>query len=120
VDKDFDDDDDLNYLRVRPRHGSGSQSPASHGGFTHGSVHVGFMVDEVAPGQVFSEFFGFSLFISFHRGCPYSSTTWGMNNRSDLAVVQRRSLAPSTRTTTFACKHELLTSFSVLSILFSS
>jgi hypothetical protein len=28
-----------------------------------------------------SEFFGFSLSISFHCGSPYSYITWGMNNR---------------------------------------
>jgi hypothetical protein len=31
------------------------------------SVHVGFVVDKVPLGQVFSEHFGFSLSISFHR-----------------------------------------------------
>jgi hypothetical protein len=33
---------------------------------------VGFVVDEVALGQVFSESFGFSLLISFHRGLHIS------------------------------------------------
>jgi hypothetical protein len=33
---------------------------------------VGFVVDRVAMGQVFSEFFGFSLAISFHSGSPIS------------------------------------------------
>jgi hypothetical protein len=28
---------------------------------------VGFVVDKVAPGQVFSEYFGFPLQFSFHR-----------------------------------------------------
>jgi hypothetical protein len=32
--------------------------------------------------RVFSEFFGFPLSISFHRGSPYSYITLGMNNRS--------------------------------------
>jgi hypothetical protein len=34
-----------------------------------GSVHVGFVVDKVALGQVFPppEYFGFSLLISFHQ-----------------------------------------------------
>jgi hypothetical protein len=37
-------------------------------GFYPGSVHVGFVVDKVALGQVFSpEYFGFPLSISFHR-----------------------------------------------------
>jgi hypothetical protein len=36
-------------------------------GFTPGSVYVGFVVDKVALGQVSSDFFGFSLSLSFHR-----------------------------------------------------
>jgi hypothetical protein len=35
-------------------------------GFKHGSGHVGFVVDEVALGQVFSEF-GFPCQSSFHQ-----------------------------------------------------
>jgi hypothetical protein len=31
------------------------------------SVHVGFVVDKVALGQVFPEYFSFRLSISFHR-----------------------------------------------------
>ena len=34
--------------------------------FDPGSVHVGFVRDEVAMGQVFPEYFGFPLSISFH------------------------------------------------------
>jgi hypothetical protein len=42
-------------------------------GFDPGSVHVGFMVDKVALGQVFPpEYFGFPLSISFDR----CSITW--------------------------------------------
>jgi hypothetical protein len=40
-------------------------------GFTPVSVHVGFVVDKVALGQVSSDFFGFSLSLSFHRVSPY-------------------------------------------------
>ena len=37
-------------------------------GLDAGSVHVGFVVDKVALGQVFPpEYFGFPLSISFHR-----------------------------------------------------
>jgi hypothetical protein len=37
-------------------------------GFDPGSVHVGFVVDKVALGQVFPpEYFGFSLSISLYR-----------------------------------------------------
>jgi hypothetical protein len=31
------------------------------------SVHVGFVVDKVSLGQVFPQYFGFPLSISFHR-----------------------------------------------------
>jgi hypothetical protein len=47
-------------------------------GFNHGSVHVGFVVDKVALGQVFPEYFGFPLSISFHP-CPI---TW-KNGKTD-------------------------------------
>ena len=36
-------------------------------GFDPGSVNMGFLVDKVALGQVFPEYFGFPLSISFHR-----------------------------------------------------
>jgi hypothetical protein len=42
---------------------------------------VGFVVDEVALGQAFSEFFGFPIAISFLRGSPYSHIISGVNNR---------------------------------------
>jgi hypothetical protein len=35
--------------------------------FEPGSGHVGFVVDKVAPGQVFSEYFGFLCQSSFHQ-----------------------------------------------------
>jgi hypothetical protein len=48
-------------------------------GFAPGSIYVGFVVDKVTLGQVFSEFFGFP--------CQYHSTValrthiiWGMRN----------------------------------------
>jgi hypothetical protein len=42
-------------------------------GFDPGSVHVGFVVDKVALGQVFfPEYFGFTLSISFQ----WCSITW--------------------------------------------
>jgi hypothetical protein len=31
-----------------------------------------FVVDKVTQGQTFSDFFGFHLPISFHRGSPFS------------------------------------------------
>jgi hypothetical protein len=45
------------------------------------AVHVGFVVDKLALGQVFSELFSFSLSVSFHHGSLYSYIIWGMNNR---------------------------------------
>jgi hypothetical protein len=44
------------------------------------SVYVGFVVDKVAVGQVFSpEYFGFPLSISFHR----CSITWKKEKKTD-------------------------------------
>jgi hypothetical protein len=40
--------------------------PLQRPGFNPGSGQVGFVVDNVAPGQVFSEYFGFSSH-SFHQ-----------------------------------------------------
>jgi hypothetical protein len=39
---------------------------------------VGFVVDW---DRFFSEYFGFTLSISFHRGSPYLYIIWEMNNR---------------------------------------
>jgi hypothetical protein len=36
-------------------------------GFESGAGHVGFVVDKVAMGQVFSEYFGFPCQSSFHQ-----------------------------------------------------
>jgi hypothetical protein len=43
--------------------------------------------------RVFSEFFGFTLSVSFHRSSRDSYITWGML----VAAVQRHNLTPSTR-----------------------
>jgi hypothetical protein len=45
-----------------------------------GSIHVGFVVDKVALGRFFSEFFGFPLSVSFHRHSPYSCIIWRKYN----------------------------------------
>jgi hypothetical protein len=45
-------------------------------GFEPRSGHVGFMVDEVAFGQVFSEYFGFSYQFSFHRILHIHNDPW--------------------------------------------
>jgi hypothetical protein len=57
-------------LKLRPCHSSGGYSPASHRGgpgFDPRSGLVGFVVDKVALGQVFSEYFGLPCQFSFHR-----------------------------------------------------
>jgi hypothetical protein len=41
--------------------------PTAATGFEPRSGHVGFVVDKVALGQVFSEYFGFPCQFSFHR-----------------------------------------------------
>jgi hypothetical protein len=47
----------------------------------YGPVHVGFVMDKVAPGRVFlSEFFCFSC--QYHSAVDlHTHITWGMNNR---------------------------------------
>jgi hypothetical protein len=45
------------------------------------SVHVVFVVDKFAMGQVFVEVLQISLSISLHHGSPFSYIIWGMNNR---------------------------------------
>jgi hypothetical protein len=41
--------------------------PPQQSGFESGSGHVEFVVDKMAMGQVFSEYFGFPCQSSFHR-----------------------------------------------------
>jgi hypothetical protein len=48
-------------------------------GFAPGSIHVGFVADQVALGQVFLRVFPLSVL--FHRP-PYLYIIWGMNNMS--------------------------------------
>jgi hypothetical protein len=50
-------------------------------GFAPRSVHVGFVADKVAVGQVFLRVLRFSLSISFHRGSPRSYIISVINNR---------------------------------------
>jgi hypothetical protein len=55
---------------LRPCHSSGglvAGYPPWPPGFEPMSCHVGFVVDKVALGQVFSEYFGFPCQFSFHR-----------------------------------------------------
>jgi hypothetical protein len=41
--------------------------PPRRPGFEPTSGHVGFVVDKMAPGQVFSKYFGFPCQFSFHQ-----------------------------------------------------
>jgi hypothetical protein len=41
-------------------------------GFAPGSVHVGFVLDKMATGQVYLRVLRYSLSISYHRGSPYT------------------------------------------------
>jgi hypothetical protein len=58
-------------------------------GYTPGSVHVGFVVDRVSLGQVFSEFFCFSVSVSLHRA-PILVYHPEMNNRPVIVSPRRR------------------------------
>jgi hypothetical protein len=51
-------------------------------GFAPMSVPVGFVVDKLALGQVFSQVLQFSPSVSSHHGSPYSCiSSDGMNSR---------------------------------------
>jgi hypothetical protein len=71
--------------------------------FTPKSVNVGFVVDKVALGQVFTDFFCFLLSIAFHHISPLSHiyiyiyiSPGGRTIGLLVATVQRHSLTPST------------------------
>jgi hypothetical protein len=49
--------------------------------FALGSVHLGFLVDKSALGQVFSDFFTFFLSVQFHQESILTYIIRGMNNR---------------------------------------
>jgi hypothetical protein len=69
--------------------------------FASGSVHVGFVVDKVAPGQVFLRVIRILLPISFHCGSLFPCIMWGMSNRHvGGRISERHSLSRSTRATT--------------------
>jgi hypothetical protein len=55
-----------------------------------GSCQVGFVVDKVALGQVFSEYFGFPCTIFIPPIAPLSPSPiiWGWYNRPEVAAVQ--------------------------------
>jgi hypothetical protein len=60
-------------------------------GFAPESVHVGFVVDKVALGQVILRVFGFPMSISFHCNSPYLRITWGRTIGPLVAAFQRQS-----------------------------
>jgi hypothetical protein len=49
--------------------------------------------------RIFSEFFGFALSVSFHRGSPHSYIIWRWTVGPLVVAVQIHSLTPSTLTT---------------------
>jgi hypothetical protein len=54
-------------------------------GFAPGSVHVGFVVDKLALGQVFLRVFRFPLSVAFHRVSILLYMFWGMHSTPVLA-----------------------------------
>jgi hypothetical protein len=55
-------------------------------GFAPVLVHVGFVVDKVELVQeLFSDFFGFPLLISFHHDSPSSYIIWLVKNNAFVA-----------------------------------
>jgi hypothetical protein len=56
--------------------------PPLRPGFDPGSGQVGFVVDKMALGQVFSEYFGFPCQSSFHRKFSILTITRGRYNRT--------------------------------------
>ena len=54
-----------------------------------GSVHVEFVVDKVALGQVFHEYFGFPLSVSLHR----CSITWKNEKSAHVSLHRHHRVA---------------------------
>jgi hypothetical protein len=86
--------DGLKKLEQWPRHSSSGWSLASHRGdpgSNPGSSHVGFVVDKVAVGQVFSEYFGFfcQIFIPPISTQSPSPIIQGGYNRPVVAAVPK-------------------------------
>jgi hypothetical protein len=81
------------YLNTNwwPCHSSGGQSPASHRG---GPGHVGFVVDKVALGQVFSKHFGFP-YQSFHWLLHAYHPSSGAGTIGQIVVVILNKLSPT-------------------------
>jgi hypothetical protein len=60
--------------------------PAQRPGFDAGTVHMGFVVDKVVLGQVFPEYFGLPLSISFHR-CSITRTTTTTTTTTIIIII---------------------------------
>jgi hypothetical protein len=67
-------------------------------GSSLGLVMWDFVVDKVALGQVFSEYFGLPCQSSFHHLLQKSSSSiiWGLYNRPEVATVPRNLAGPGT------------------------
>jgi hypothetical protein len=61
--------------------------PPRLSGFDPGSSHVGFVVDKVALGPVFSEYFGFSCQLSFHKLLHIHSSSGATKIDKSVAVI---------------------------------
>jgi hypothetical protein len=94
--------------------------PPRRPGFEPGSGHVGFVVDKVALGQVFSEYFGFPCQSSFHQllhnhphlspGACTIGQKWPQN-LVDLVPSHQKNLLDLTRN---FIKKEKLQTYSIL------
>jgi hypothetical protein len=69
--------------------------PPRRPGFEPGSSHVGFVVDKVVLGQVFSEYFSFPANLYSPPISPQSPSPiiWGWYNRAEVAAVPRDSVS---------------------------
>jgi hypothetical protein len=78
--------------------------PPRQSGFDPRSSHVGFVVDKVALGQVFSECFCFPCQLSFHRLLQTNHLSYGAGTIGQLVTDVRRwlSLTPPDETKNLA------------------
>jgi hypothetical protein len=90
--------------RIRPRHRLVAGFPKRRPRFKPGSSHVGLLLDIVALGQVFSEYFGFPCQSSFHQ---FSTTTLrGWYNRPVVAAVPKVPLHKKKKNQNFSVEHQ--------------
>jgi hypothetical protein len=93
-----------------------AQAVSRRPGFDPKSGHVGFMVDKMELGQVFSEYFGFPCQFSFHRLLHthhHLSSEAGTVGQTVVAVPNGLSLTPPQET-----KKSRVSHWAVLSILY--